>query len=225
MSVKQEARLFPSSTVSWLVEDLLNSPLWRFETTMERFLVTGGVRRGLKEIQAADVLVVPKWSTAEPGEINLFGEAEEKPRPRNLFAAELLRLTLQGDARWLMLAGHKPMNEEHRGGIVLYEGLPVRFHYCTPSTWGAMMVLKTGNADFVQYICDKIQLRRKVRMSGRALRPYFAGKRTDKEIQAMEIVPAPTEQEVFDAAGLEWVPPNKRYDGGVIIPDKRRRSW
>lgn len=79
----------------------------------------------------------------------------------------------------------------------------VDFWYIPPESWGSAILFATGSADF------NIEMRRWLKINGYKLNRYGLYKVT-KENPKGELLAQQSEEDIFDALDLEWVPPSER---------------
>ncbi|NWG32230.1 MAG: DNA polymerase/3'-5' exonuclease PolX [Rhodocyclaceae bacterium] len=112
-------------------------------------------------------------------------------------AAVMRRFTAYEEVREVLAAG------EARGSVILKSGLQVDLRVITPAAWGAALLYFTGSK------AHNIALRKLAQEAGLKLNEYglFRGR---------ERLAGASEEEVYAALGLEWIPPELRDDRGEI---------
>jgi len=93
-----------------------------------------------------------------------------------------------------------------KSAVVIAEGLQVDLRVLDPSRWGAGLQYFTGSKD------HNIKLRGIAQRRGLKLNEYGLFREGDPE----ELVAARTEEEVYAALDLPYIPPEMREDGGEI---------
>lgn len=164
-----------------------------------RLEIAGSIRRGLPTIGDIDLLCESKTEAVtdlfeQPtGEVIDFLDA----RCDELLALDILAQRLNKDGRraW-----------GPRLKRATFRGLGVDIRSCTDaSAWGAWLVIATGPADFNRALVTP-------RAKGGKLPPGFEWKR-DAGFHLYRFggrVETPTEQSVFAALGLDYLPPEER---------------
>ncbi len=93
---------------------------------------------------------------------------------------------------------------ENKSSVELHDGLRIQLWAQPPESFGALWMYATGSKDHNVRLRELAQ-RRKLSLSERGL--------TD---EAGNLLRYPTEEEVYTALGLDWVPPELREDRGEI---------
>ncbi|WP_126446544.1 DNA polymerase/3'-5' exonuclease PolX [Sulfuricystis multivorans] len=112
-------------------------------------------------------------------------------------AAVMRRFTAYEEVRDVLAAG------ETRGSVVLKSGLQVDLRVIEPEAWGAALLYFTGSK------AHNIVLRKLAQELGLKLNEYglFRGRQR---------LAGSSEEEVYAALGLDWIPPELREDRGEI---------
>ncbi|MDE2043837.1 MAG: hypothetical protein KGJ69_01735 [Thermoplasmata archaeon] len=99
--------------------------------------------------------------------------------------------------------GEVRLSGETKSTVVLKEGLQVDLRVVAPEAFGAALQYFTGSKD------HNVHLRSLANKKGLSINEY--GLTRDEKL-----VPARTEEEVYAAVGLPWIPPELREDQGEI---------
>lgn len=111
--------------------------------------------------------------------------------------AVMRRFTAYEEVRDVLAAG------ETRGSVILKSGLQVDLRVIEPESWGAALLYFTGSK------AHNIALRRLAQEAGLKLNEYglFRGRQR---------LAGGSEEDVYAALGLDWIPPELREDRGEI---------
>jgi hypothetical protein len=153
----------------------------------ERIEVAGSIRRGRPTVGDIDLVLLPK-----PG-------AREAIRARCLQRA---RLVSEGE-QTLVCEMVLPARWQHPGGVLqldLWFARPAEADLlgARPGNWGTLLLCRTGSKE------HNIRLAQRAATRGLHWQPHqglFRGR---------ELVAAETEESIFDALGLQWIPPGFR---------------
>lgn len=151
--------------------------------TVIRCKAAGSLRRRRERLGDIEFVVEPLF------EQDLFDPIMSKP------ALEDLKRTLRGMGRWRK-GGDRYMQITDLFGV---EGLRLEvFAVHPPAQWGSILAIRTGPKELGEY-CVTV-------MKGNGLR------HVDGHIENRkgEVVPTPTEEDFFAAAGVDCVPPAQR---------------
>lgn len=94
---------------------------------------------------------------------------------------------------------------ETKSSVVTRDGLQVDLRVVHPDAFGAALVYFTGSK------AHNIRLRQRAIARGWKLSEY-----TLEDAETGEVVAAATEHDVYEALGLDWIPPERREDTGEI---------
>jgi len=178
-----------------------------------RIEIAGSLRRGRAAVGDIELVAIPKIEPlAKPGSLY--------PEPYNLLWEGLDGYAKQAGWRYL---NH---GQKYRKFLMPYDlrrpadQVQVDLFTCEPENWGNIFLIRTGPAEFSQAVVTR--LRECARpSSGGFVRlapsvhpeiPYGGEFRewTEAEKARMEKVPTPREEDVFEIAGMEYVPPDER---------------
>jgi DNA polymerase (family X) len=161
---------------------------------LKRMEVAGSYRRGKETVGDIDLLVLTE---DEPGEVMEHFTS----------FAEVERVEMSGDTR---------------GSVRLRSGLPVDLRILTPENYGAALHYFTGSKE------HNVEIRKRARRMGLRVSEYgvfraredkaegSSEEQEDGEADSGERVAGATEEEVFEAVGLPWIPPVLRENQGEI---------
>jgi DNA polymerase (family X) len=104
------------------------------------------------------------------------------------------------------------MSGETRGSVVLRAGLPVDLRILPAEAYGAALHYFTGSKE------HNVAIRKRARERGLRVSEYGVFEAADGEEgpEAGKRIGGATEEEVFEAVGLPWIPPELREDRGEI---------
>jgi len=158
---------------------------------VDRLEVAGSYRRRKETVGDIDLLAV----ATEPGPV----------MERFLAYPRVERVEMSGDTR---------------GSVVLDSGLEVDLRILPPESYGAAMVYFTGSKE------HNIRLRQRAVQQGLRVSEYGVfevgedeGEEdtgAERDVLAGKRVAGATEEEVYRALGLDWVPPELREDRGEV---------
>lgn len=149
----------------------------------ERIEIAGSIRRQRPHVGDIEIVAVPKLLDAQ----------------RDLFGAESSRPS----ALWGYLDRVVPMQYRKKWGgkyrqYVETDEFPVDIFTARPETWGLILMIRTGSADFSQYVVTRLRERGTPSVEGRVV---------DAEGRA---IPTPEEADVFHLAGMAYREPRER---------------
>jgi DNA polymerase (family X) len=104
------------------------------------------------------------------------------------------------------------MSGDTRASVVLGSGLQVDFRLLPPRSYGAALVYFTGSKE------HNVRLRQRALSKGLTVSEYgvFPDRDAGHTPEAGEPLAGATEEEVYEALGLPWIPPELREDRGEI---------
>lgn len=158
----------------------------------ERIEIAGSIRRRKRDIGDIEIVCIPKLERAT----DLFG----KPTGPSLDSLA------DGIASYSMSekVGGGALERQNDGEryIKLYEkvvGIQVDlFVVRPPAEWGAIYAIRTGSGDFSKKLVTGLRARGYRCEDGRVLD------------SRNERIPCPEENDFFKAAGVQWIPPERR---------------
>lgn len=163
----------------------------------ERIEIAGSVRRGKPEVKDIEIMAVPKSEAPKPvfGQRQVFPRMIEQVLHNMEFTRGLVEPVKGGEKykQFWLLEG-----KIHVIKVDLFLVTP-------PAQWGVQMVIRTGPAEFSQWMVTQRY------KSGALPDDYFVENgavwdRTD----ASAPIPMPEEKDFFELCGLEWMDPAKR---------------
>lgn len=174
----------------------------------------GSLRRGRETIGDIDVLVAAADADAShvagafralPGVSQVLAAGDRRSSGRARIAPESARFSVEGRA-----------GEADVGPTV-----QVDLRVVPPASWGAALMYFTGSKEF------NIRLRERSLRMGLTLNEYGLfpedGDRTPPQQRGVEPVASETEEEIFHALKLAYIPPELREDRGEI--DRAERAF
>lgn len=184
----------PRAEAQGLVDELL------LAVGLERFAkveIAGSIRRKVDQVGDAEVVFIQRADprpdpSALPGlapeiSVPLVWEALDKLDAKGVVSRHLYGETKT--QRW---------GEKYRG--VDYRGLLVEFFAATPETWGAILLIRTGPADFSRRIVSRFKAGGIYRQEdGRLV-----------HVQTGDPVATRTEEDYLQLCGLPYEPPELR---------------
>ena len=154
----------------------------------ERVEVAGSVRRGRLMCGDVDLVVIPKREVSR----DLLGSVMTG---RNLLHEFLLDYVADPSHRASWRGGE---NGQGRNLLVQLKGCLLDVFCTTAECWGSMLICRTGSREHNVWLANRAK-----RMGGQ-WSPY-SGVIADGILQ-----PAPSEEAVYSALGLPWIPPAER---------------
>jgi DNA polymerase (family 10) len=129
------------------------------------------------------------------GDIDIVVASDDPRRAHEAFRAypEVERSQLQGDTK---------------SSVVLRSGQQVDLRTVAPASWGAALVYFTGSKE------HNVRLRHVALTRGLLLNEY--GLYREGEEKSGRAIAGATEEEVYAALGMDWIPPELREDRGEI---------
>jgi DNA polymerase (family 10) len=111
------------------------------------------------------------------------------------------------EGAWLAVFGGTPQDLRNKRFVTgQLNNIPIRFNLAFPEEWGAMLLATTGNNFFT------IQLRSHAKQEGLRLNQYGLW-------HFQTLIAGIREDQIFDALGLPWIPPQEReYTRGQKLP-------
>jgi len=194
----------PASRKPSLSRDRAMSHATAAQNTLEhlasKWCIAGSLRRGRASVHDIEHVVIPNYGVQSvpgslfPREVNLLWHqleqrvAEQTARPHNYG---------NDDAN----PSHR-LGEKYRGYDLLFRGewAHHEFFIAEPSTYGAILVIRTGPSLFSELVMRSFNSRGEYRQ--------INGELIDRV--TMQRVPVYTEQQYLTLAGLAWVEPHDR---------------
>lgn len=170
----------------------------RLAPVCERVLVAGSIRRRKPEVGDVEVVCVPRIEQiATPGDLFTGPGVVE----RDLLLAELDRLV--ADRALYIGPRQGPRFRQYR--VPPLDGACLDlFVVRPPAQWGAIVAIRTGPADYSQWLVTHARRRGLVQVQGHLEKDGFIAP------GGQRVIDTPTEESFFDALGLDWVAPELR---------------
>mgnify|MGYP006284844695 CR=1 FL=1 len=204
------------STIPWPVAvRWARSIQERVIESAERVAIVGSIRREKEQVGDIELLIEPTMRV-EQGD--LFSQG---PRPDTQGVVE--ELLGQDSGRSVIKGGSRYVQMRLAGDAVQGETKLDLFFCHPPASWGALKVIRTGPSDLGRLIVTELRERGWRMKDGAIWCPrdmLYHLQTTDLEVcpnkgREIEGVPyervsTPEEEDVFEAVGLEYVPPERR---------------
>jgi len=167
-----------------------------FSGCYERWTVAGSVRRNKPEVGDIELVVIPKLAEVSDG--GLFGEKKLVNllwrRADDLVASGAItkyvyQTTKGSQWRW---------GEKYRG--IDFRGFNNEIFTATPENWGAILLIRTGPADFSKRMVERFLNGGMYRQQGGSLIHVASG----------EQVKVPDEETYFRMLGMDFIKPEDR---------------
>jgi DNA polymerase/3'-5' exonuclease PolX len=162
--------------------------------------VCGSLRRGKDQVGDVEMVFVSREREVEESQPGLFGEfktVKQLPVVLDLLDVMVKRGLL---TKRLKENGQSTWGQWNRLAVHTHSGIPVDFFRTTFENWWMTVVIRTGPKDFNLRLIESANKR------GFDVHAY--GTFTRKSDGT--VVPVNSEREVFDLAGLPWLPPEER---------------
>ncbi len=167
-----------------------------FPGCFERWTVAGSVRRGKPEVGDIEHVVIPKFSEVSDGGlfgetklVNLLWERADMLLQEGAIGKHVYQ-TIKGDQwRW---------GEKYRG--IDFRGFNNEIFTATPENYGAILLIRTGPADFSKRMVERFLNGGMYRQQEGRLIHVASG----------EAVSIPDEETYFRLLGMEFIKPEDR---------------
>jgi DNA polymerase/3'-5' exonuclease PolX len=161
--------------------------------TYKRWLFAGSLRRGRPEVGDVEHVIEPAF-----GEVEIGGGLFPKRERVNLFASHLDALVAgQTVTKHIYGATGFRWGERYRG--VDFRGFNHELFFADADNWGAMLLIRTGPADFSQRVVTALK-------NGGMYRQQDGYLWANGDVK----VPVPDEQTYLRLAGMPWKEPHER---------------
>lgn len=157
------------------------------EPACERILIAGSIRREKAEIGDIEIVLIPKREPIE----NIFGDVVDYRSLLDMLLIHELDLPIIKDG---------PKYKQ-----VIWQGMQADLFIASPATWGCIATIRTGSADFTQWLVTK-------KRQGGACPEHLSFK-DGRIFDGAYVLDTSTEQQVFAALGLDWIEPRERIEG------------
>ena len=189
----------------------------------ERVAIVGSIRRKREEVGDIELLVEPVMRTQQGDLFTQGARPDIQAVVDALLSEDRDRAVLKGGDRYvkMRLAG-EGRREDHT---------TMDLFFChPPASWGALKVIRTGPSDLGRILVTMLrekgwrQHKGAVWCPAHKVPPPFAGgsePNTQIDGRAFVRIPTPEEEDVFEAVGLEYVPPERRDDLAENLQQRR----
>ncbi|MBX3444238.1 MAG: hypothetical protein KF774_17685 [Planctomyces sp.] len=159
---------------------------------VQTFLVCGSIRRQAPTVNDGELVVIPKFG---PPANRLFDNGEQV----SLIEARVERLVAEGYCRF----DTKTPRNGSRYKRLVKDGLAIDlFIVLPPAEFGVITALRTGPAHFSRQLVTP-------REAGGFL-PLDCRIHDGQLLRRGQLVPTPSERELFEALGMPWIDPENR---------------
>jgi DNA polymerase/3'-5' exonuclease PolX len=174
-------------------QQIADQLLDEFYPFCERVVVAGSIRRGKKDIGDIELVAIPKLRAEEA---SLWGDVLEV----SLLEERLAQCEKSG---WLRRVSGGPRYVKL---VHVPSGLQVDLFVTTADQWGLILLIRTGPADWSQWLVTYAR-RVGLHVCGGRLRVGLLHADIGCQAQA---IPTPTEEDVFRQLGLTFEAPENR---------------
>jgi len=163
------------------------------EPACERIMIAGSIRRLKHEIGDIEIVLIPKREAIT----DMFGTPTGN--------------TISHVDQVLADMNLTPVKNGERYKQIVWQGMQADLFICTPETWGCVATIRTGSADFTQWLMTK-------KRQGGACPEHLSFKDgrlwTERAAgSGLVALDTSTEQQVFGNLGLDWIEPRERIEG------------
>ena len=159
-----------------------------------RLSIAGSIRRGRPDIGDIELVAVPRF-LEEPSD--LWGGTRQVSLLANALAREEREQVLER-----ISGGDRYVKLRH-----VRSGMQVDLFITTPEQWGLILLIRTGPADYSQWLVTEARRRGLHVAGGRLHNGSGLPGRTDCSCQ---VIPTPDERDVYTALALPYVEPADR---------------
>lgn len=159
----------------------------------ERIIIAGSIRRKVPTVGDVELVAVPRGAPRD-----LLGDRTTGPNDLDRLVDALVergRLRLRRDEDGRTRAGPRFKALESSGGEIALD----LFVVLPPASWGAIVAIRTGPADFARRLVTSA-LERQRRVRGGHV-----------EAEGEQVIPTPEERDFFREVGIPWVDPARRF--------------
>ena len=207
-----------------LGEDIIG--IWLDQGFIKRGKVCGSVRRMVGNPKDLELVIEPTFAPMDgiqKGQLGIFGDNKiARGEPVNLFEYNLQHALDQTNLQLGNLNGPR-----YKKFLFTFEDARILqidcFLVLDPASWGMKVFIRTGpgegfNKPFMTWLRD---IRMHVSANRLHSHPKFsdstknAGKCPQKDCPL--IIPTPTEEDVFKAVGLDYIPPAARCADSLVL--------
>lgn len=171
----------------------------QLDPACERLTIAGSIRRGRPDVGDIELVAIPRFRD-EPS--SLWGDTTEIS-----VLAEVLAIEEREQVLERISGGDRYVKLRH-----LRSGLQVDLFITTPEQWGLILLIRTGPADYSHRLMTEARRRNYHSGGGRlwAGRGHLPDVECSCARMGFSPVPTPTEESVYAALGLPFVPPGER---------------
>ena len=171
----------------------------------EKTLVVGSVRRRRPEVNDIDVVAIPDYSDYRiPDPLHNTTQIT-RMKPDETWKKNILKVVFEKLHASVVKAGPEliTVTLPHQAGSsipfgVRYANVQVDIYRATPKTWGVLTLIRTGSKEHNIKLCS--------RAKGMGL--MLSAK--DGVVYEGRVIASETEEDIFKALGMDYVPPEKR---------------
>jgi DNA polymerase (family 10) len=177
------------------VEPFANGLVKLLAPSCERILVAGSIRRQRPDIGDVEIVAIPRFEDSAEG---MWGDVVRS----NVLVRQIAQLTDEGLLE-ILSGGERYIKARHLGLEIQVDV----FMVVPPASWGLILLIRTGPADYSQWLVTYARRQGMHVIGGRLHNGLGIPGREDC---ACEVIPTPTEESVYEALGLPWVEPADR---------------
>ena len=187
--------MMPLETARFIAQGLIKD----MRPFCERIEIAGSIRREVEIVKDIELVCVPKIQVEEVP-VGLFGETVKVET--NLFHQWAMSAG-EGRPLWIKTGTSETIpwapksDGKYWRGVERLSRMKIDIFLCTPVNWGAIFLIRTGNADFSQAVVTH----------GKNINRRFEG---GKLTIAGVPIETPEEEDVFRQLGLRYVEPKMR---------------
>jgi DNA polymerase/3'-5' exonuclease PolX len=165
----------------------------------EYIKVGGSIRRKKPEVKDIELICIPKFGESRTGQGTLL-DGEVKEIANLLFG----HIIANGDKYDILKMGEKYAQIEVFGehAIGVRQHIKVDIFTATPETWGYILLLRTGPADFSKWVVTELK---KIGFT-----PNDGAVWSNEPNEGMIKITTPTEGPIFDMLGIDYIKPEDR---------------
>ena len=186
-----------SEKTKWPADEAMNVAIFlmrQLSPVCEQITIAGSLRRGKKMVGDVELLFIPKYDEQPDGffdkiKVNLAEQKIQELLNRDVLT---MRPNVNGGFSW---------GRENKLAIHRPSGIPVDLFSTSPEKWWVALVIRTGSKE------TNMRLTTGANYLNRTLNAYGVGV-TDRKTG--EIIPATSEQHVFELCGVPFIEPEER---------------
>jgi hypothetical protein len=183
------------------------------------WLVAGSIRRERSQVRDIEIVALPLIREFElPAQQGQMFDADAPPETVevNLLLDRIDALQIAGRiSRESPLPDYLARSHPRKAWgrkfrQFTYDGWPVDLFLADQDNYGVISVIRTGSAEFSAAVAKRLKEGRRWRFGGGYLRPWYPDGLTDQQIATLDKVPCPSEEALFERAGMRWIEPKDR---------------